>query len=102
VTATKILAGKISGITPGQMVTKHWNNANPSDAVWYVQAIPTFDGVPKELGGVWEVEVTRVWRRKIRVHHHQAPSSVEDEIHYEIKNVGTETVTVNVYLGVID
>ena len=83
-------------------MTNHWNHANPSDAVWYVQAVPTFEGIPKEASGVWEVEVTRVWRKKIRVHHHQAPSTIEDEIHYEITNVGAEDVNVHVYLGVID
>ena len=32
--------GTINNLAPGQEKIRHWNNATPSSAVWYIQAIP--------------------------------------------------------------
>jgi hypothetical protein len=97
-TVTKIHAGSASNIAPGQTVTKHWNNATPRDAVWYVQAVPTHSGIGKEGTQVREVEVTRVWWKLTKT----APKGpIEDEIHFAIKNVGTQNVSVEIYIGII-
>jgi|GEM_PF-4175519 len=91
-------------LTPNQSVIKHWNNATPPWAVWYVQAIPlesSFNGNP----GVQsvEVEVTRVWRRL-----NQTPTGkdveinkYEHEIWYELKNLSAKKVDVDVYASII-
>ena len=55
----------INNLAPGQSTTKHWNNATPAKAVWYVQAVPletsftSKDPIEQSV----EVEVTRVWRK---------------------------------------
>ena len=101
--ATKIHAQTITGIAPGKTVTGHWNNATPRDAVWYVQAIPKIPSFQKGSYDL-QVEVTRVWRRltvwcpNFPKH---TPSTTEDEIYYEIQNVGSEGVDVEVYVSVI-
>lgn len=103
--ASLIKLSTINNLAPGQSVTKHWNNATPPLAVWYIQAIPlesSFLG-PTPAEQSLEVEVTRVWRKLNRT-----PTSsdvqffkFEHEIWYVIKNVGAKEVDVDVYASII-
>jgi len=99
--------GTINNLAPNQSVTKHWNNATPANAVWYIQAIPlkssftSKDPSPSEQSVA--VEVTTVWRRLNRTK--GPPESpqyhYEHEIYYVIKNVGLIEVDVDVYASII-
>ena len=95
----------ISNLAPGQTKLRHWNNATPPLAVWYIQAIPlesSFPGGPPSEQSV-EVEVTRVWRKLNRTLQSSDvnPLKYEHEIWYEIKNIGTKEVDVDVYASII-
>jgi hypothetical protein len=97
--------GTINNLAPGQEKTRHWNNATPSSAVWYIQAIPLETSFTSDTPAEQsvEVEVTRVWRKLNRTPGHaEIPSpNYEHEIWYVIKNVGTREMNVNVYASVI-
>ncbi|HTT48115.1 MAG TPA: hypothetical protein VMG39_08935 [Pseudolabrys sp.] len=92
---------------PGKTGHWHWNNATPSDAVWYVNAVPfatgsTLTGFAQDT----QLEVTRVWRRFIVTEHAPPNSQISDtttetEIHYEIKNLGGTTAKFNVFLSIV-
>jgi hypothetical protein len=100
-----IKLGTVNNLAPNQSVTYHWNNAAPSAAVWYIQAIPqesSFTANPADQSV--EVEVTRVWRKLNRTLIHGPEfdtNNIEHEIWYVIKNVGTREVDVAVYASVI-
>ncbi|MBI4852340.1 MAG: hypothetical protein HY819_11135 [Acidobacteria bacterium] len=96
-------------LAPGKTYKGHWNNATPgANAVWGAQAIPlatgsTIEGFAQDTS----VEVTRLWRRLIITEKKPFPQSqtveteVEHEIHYEIKNVGTEKVKFIIFLTIM-
>jgi len=96
----------INNLAAGQSSTKHWNNATPAKAVWYIQAVPLegsfTSSTPVEQSV--EVEVTRVWRRLNRTpgtgEFPDVPN-FEHEVWYVIKNVGTREVDVDVYASII-
>jgi hypothetical protein len=94
----------LKNLAPGQEVTRNWNRATPSDAVWYIQAIPlltSFTDKPKEQSV--EVEVTRIWRKLIRTagkHEFEAAGFYEHEIWYVVKNIGQREVDVDVYASI--
>lgn len=97
--------GKIDNLAPGQSTVKHWNNATPPLAVWYIQAIPRESSYTSASPAEQSVaaEVTKVWRNVNRT---PTTSDVqfykfEHEIWYEIKNVGTREVDVDVYASII-
>ena len=97
--------GTINNLAAGQSTTKHWNNATPGNAVWYIQAVPlesSFTSASPAAQSV-EVEVTRVWRKLNRtpVSSDILPWKYEHEIWYVIKNVGTREVDVDVYASII-
>jgi hypothetical protein len=101
-----IKLGTINNLAPDASTTKHWNNASPPLAVWYIQAIPvesSFTGGAFTSPQSVEVEVTRVWRKVIRT---TTQSDVqfnkyEHEIWYTIKNVGAKEVDFDVYASII-
>jgi hypothetical protein len=105
-TAVLVKLGTINGIAPGKSVIYHWNNATPANAVWYIQAIPrddSFKGVPLAEESV-AAEVTRVWRKLIRSPGPaEFPESgdLEHEVWYEIKNVGSKDVNVDVFASIV-
>ena len=73
-----------------------WNNANPSKAVWSVNAVPLPKNAKSSHSG--SVEVTRVWRKlNVSVPSRGAPQA-EHEIHYEVFNPGTSSVNFTVYM----
>ncbi len=95
-------------IEPGQTHRWWWNNAAPRDAVWSAQAVPfatgdTASGFAEDVS----LEVTRVWRRLIVTEKKPFPQSQtvdvisEDEIHYEVKNIGNRKSRYAVFLSVI-
>jgi hypothetical protein len=95
----------IKNLASGVSVTKHWNNATPALAVWYIQAIPLESSftVNNPTGSV-EAEVTRVWRKLNRTADTGGEFqtySLEHEIWYTIKNVGAREVDVDVYASII-
>jgi hypothetical protein len=98
--------GTIKNLAPAQSVTKHWNNATPANAVWYIQAIPlpsSFTSANPIEQSV-EAEVTRVWRKLNRtIGPAENPEAYyyEDEIWYVIRNVGAREVDVDVYASII-
>lgn len=92
-------------IEPGQTHHRWWNNAAPRDAVWSAQAVPIATG--DSVSGFAEdvsLEVTKVWRRLLVTEKKPFPQSqtvevhAEDEIHYEVKNVGTRKCRYTVLL----
>ena len=98
--------GTINNLAPGQSTTRHWNNASPASAVWYIQAIPresSFTSLTPIEQSV-ETEITRVWRKLNRK---KGPSEFpevhdyEHEIWYVIKNVGAREVDVDIYASII-
>lgn len=95
----------INKLAPSQSTTKHWNNASPPLAVWYIQAVPlesSFTGGALATESV-EVEVTRVWRKlnKTPTTSDVQFSKFEHEIWYTIKNIGASAVDVDVYASII-
>lgn len=88
-------------LDPGKKTHRHWNNASPENAVWSVNAVPVgASGQPQDVS----LEVTRLWRRLIvTVQTPGSPGSTasESEIHYEIKNIGTQKARFKVYLAAI-
>ena len=89
-------------IEPGQTQHWWWNNAAPREAVWSVQAVPFATG--DLIQGFQEdvaLEVTRVWRRLIVTEKKPFGVASEDEIHYEVKNVGNQRSRYTVYLSTI-
>jgi hypothetical protein len=100
----KITSTPIKDLAPNDFRIKHWNNATPSLAVWYIQAIPlesSFIGAAGELSV--EVEVSRVWRKLNQTVQQSdvQPLKYEHEIWYMVKNVGTRKVDVDVYASII-
>lgn len=95
-------------IQPGETHHWWWNNAAPRDAVWSAQAVPfatgsSGDGFAEEV----DLEVTRIWRKLIVKEKKPFPQSQtvdvvsEDEIHYEVKNVGKQKSRYTVYLSAV-
>ncbi len=96
----------INNIAPGQTKIYYWNNATPSEAVWYIQAVPltsSFTNTSLSEQSV-DVEITRVWRRlnrkRGRIEFPYA-YTYEHEIWYEIKNIGSKEVDIDVYASII-
>lgn len=95
----------LNNIAPGEKRTRKWNNATPSNAVWYIQAVPlasslTASATEQSL----TVEVPRVWRRLIVKKELQGEfevTEIEHEVHYEVKNIGDKEVDVDVYASII-
>lgn len=104
--STLVKLGTIDNLAPGKSTIKHWNNATPPNAVWHVQAVPLLSSFASAnpVDQSVEAEVTRVWRRLNRS---KGPGefpdvlSYEHEVWYEIKNVGTREVDVDVYASII-
>ena len=105
-----IKTGVDAWIDPGQTQHRTWNNADIREAIWSAQAIPFSTGnSTKGFNEDVALEVTRVWRRLIVTEikpfpqNPQIPTGVasEDEIHYEVKNVGTQRARYTVYLSSI-
>jgi hypothetical protein len=103
-TLTKL--GTINNLGPGESTTKHWNNATPANAVWYIQGVPLASSFTSNnpVEQAVEVEVTRVWRKLIRssLGSGEFPQPVlEHEVWYVFKNVGTRPVNFDVYASII-
>ncbi len=107
--AVKFINTKIDAwIEPGQTHNWVYNNAAPREAVWSAQAVPFSTGdSTKGFAEVVELEVTRVWRKLIVTEKKPYPQSqtvdvtIEDEIHYHVKNIGTQKSRYTVYLSAI-
>jgi hypothetical protein len=84
---------------PGQESHRTWNNA--SDNPVLVEVYPSSAGDPsKTVEFTAEFEITRQWRRRIAkdtgtgvIGHNVA---YENEIHYVVKNLGSQTGTYSV------
>jgi len=81
---------KVVELEPGKTAHRWWNNADPTNAVWSANAVPLAE-VSQDQDVA--LEITRLWRKQIVGNAGQAPggTTVEDEIHFEIKNVGTQS-----------
>lgn len=97
----------VENFQPGKSLIAHWNNATPSQAVWYIQAIPRESSFASDspVEQSVQVEVTRVWR-KLNRHAAGVPEfpeyvRYEHEIWFEIKNVGAKEVDIDVYASTI-
>lgn len=103
---TKMINCKLDiPLAPGHSKELWWNNANPRHAVYTVQAVPLPTG--DSANGFDEnvsVEVVRVWRKFIvneKSNDRFSDTDTEDEIHYVVKNVGTQPTRFNVYISVV-
>lgn len=103
-----IKTGIDAWIEPGQTQHWTWNNADIRDGIWSAQAVPFGTGnSTKGFNEDVALEVTRVWRRLIVTEKKSFPplplteGISEDEIHYEVKNVGNQRSRYTVYLSTI-
>ena len=102
--SSKIKLPPTRKLAPNESRTWGWNNATPSGAVWYIQAVPlesSFTSAQPIEQSV-EVEVTRVWRKLNRTEGGEIDVyKYEHEIWYVIKNVGSRVVEFDVYASII-
>jgi hypothetical protein len=80
-------------LEPGETFVGHWNHAAPAVAVWSVNPVPKSNGsTPTGFNEDARLEVTRFWRRLlINEGQPSSETTIEHEIYYEIKNIGTKT-----------
>lgn len=93
---------------PGQTLHWHWNNATPTDGLWYANAVAIATGsTGAGFAQDTSLEVTRLWRRFIVTEKKPFPQSqtvettVETEIHVDIKNIGNSPAKFIVFLSVV-
>jgi hypothetical protein len=94
-------------LDPGKTVHRKWNNAAPVNAVWSANAVPSITGsTPTGWDQDTSLEITRLWRRLLVIE--KAPpgsqisdTTIEHEIHYEIKNVGNDKARFRIFLSAV-
>jgi len=106
VTPSQILVAiPVNNLAPGKTNHYWWNNATPSVAVWYIQAVPLEKSFSNTtVNQSVEVEITRVWRKLNQSYKSSGEfpqSYYEHEVHYEVKNIGTLEVDFDVYASII-
>lgn len=94
-TVSLIHVGNITSISPGTTHHWWWNNA-PTQRVWGVSVdamVPL--NIPPQLGATAQLQVTSVEYRQI----YNGGSSLENEVHFWIKNTGSITANYAVHLS---
>jgi hypothetical protein len=88
-TVTKDLVGTVT-LNAGASVTQGWNNAFTT-TLYSIDVSPKFAGVDAPC----VMEVTRVWSQQVV----NSGNTVERELRWTIKNIGTIACSADVWLG---